>query len=47
MPVHGKEWGVGPQVNKFEQVSSDVHQISVGGRRPQVLCVWGGTLPIP
>ena len=31
--------GVGPQVNKFEQVSSDDHQMSVaGGRRvgPQV-----------
>ena len=39
---------VGPQVNKFEQVSSDDHQMSVagedGGRSPRMM--WGGvTLP--
>ena len=25
-------WKVGPQVNKFEQVTSDDHQMSVAGR---------------
>ena len=30
VPV-GKELEVGPQVNNFEQVSSDNHQISVAG----------------
>ena len=25
--------GVGPQVNKFEQVSHDNHQVSVAGRK--------------
>ena len=37
--------GVGPQVNKFEQVSSDDHQMSVVGERRmnrQVLCLGGG-----
>ena len=29
MSVLVGEWGVGPQVNKFEQVSSDDHQMSV------------------
>ena len=29
----GRGWGVGPQVNKFEQVSSDDHQMSVAGDR--------------
>ena len=24
-------WGIGPQVNKFEQVSSDDHQMSLAG----------------
>ena len=48
--------GVGPQVNKFKQVSSDVHQISVaGGGRVSRSSIWGrvskcdvrgeGTLP--
>ena len=30
--------GVGPQVNKFEQVSSDDHQMSVARGRAE----WGG-----
>ena len=28
--------GIGPQVNKFEQVSSDDHQMSVAGGRSHV-----------
>ena len=32
--------GVGPQVNKFEQVSSDDHQISVAGDKK--VLGWGG-----
>ena len=31
--------GLGPQVNKFEQVSSDDHQMSVAGRDPQIGCL--------
>ena len=27
----GIGWGIGPQVNKFEQVSNDNHQMSVAG----------------
>ena len=38
LPVGGE--AVGPQVNKFEQVSSDYHQMSVAGE-------WGeGTLGV-
>ena len=34
--------GVGPQVNKFEQVSSDDHQMSVAGVRSPGLMFAGG-----
>ena len=39
MSVPVVRWGrVGPQVNKFEQVSSKDHQMSVaGGRSPDVI----------
>ena len=35
-------WGGGPQINKFEQVSSDYHQMSLAGGRVGVPClmVW-------
>ena len=34
---------IGPQVNKFEQVSNDDHQMSVAGRVVCPRCdVWGG-----
>ena len=35
------QWGEGPQMNKFEQVSSDHHQMSVAGAGagPQVWCL--------
>ena len=36
------EWGVGPQVNKFEQVSSDDHQMSVVERWRGRSQVWWG-----
>ena len=40
--------GEGPAVNKFEQVPSDDHQMSVtGGRGVPRSDVPGGTLPIP
>ena len=37
-------WGIGPQVNKFEQVSSDDHQMSLAGMRMsrQWVCPGGG-----
>ena len=48
VPVERRRGGrVGPQVNKFEQVLSDEHQMSVGGSRPQVLCRGGGYPTIP
>ena len=34
--------GLGPQVNKFEQVSSDDHQMSVAGGRYTGLMSGGG-----
>ena len=35
--------GIGPQVNKFEQASSDDHQMSVvGGRFKGPMSGWGG-----
>ena len=36
-------WGreEGPQVNKFEQVSSDDHQVSVAGGRVSRFHIWG------
>ena len=41
--------GAGPQMNKFVQVSSDHHQISLAGGPRSNVCVWGGgrggTLP--
>ena len=41
----GEGW-LGPQVNKFEQVSSDDHQMSVAGRDPQIGCLgWGEGSP--
>ena len=37
--------GVGPQVNKCEQISSDDHQMSVtgggGSRCPGLMSIWG------
>ena len=45
MSVPGGGW-LGPQVNKFEQVSSDDHQMSVAGRDPQIGCLgWGEGSP--
>ena len=41
-------WGIGPQMNKFEQVSSDHHQMSLAGGAgvgPQVLKAGGGGVP--
>ena len=38
MTVPEGVWG-GPQVNKFEQVSSVYHQLSVAGGRGYVLCL--------
>ena len=35
--THGQ--GVGLQMNKFEQVSSDHHQMLLGGRSPDL--IWG------
>ena len=34
--------GEGPQVDKFEQVSSDDHKMSVPGGRVSRFHVWGG-----
>ena len=42
----GKVGGVGPQVTKFQQVSSDDHQMSVvGGGYTGPVLGGGGTLP--
>ena len=39
VPVRG---GVGPQVNKFEQVSRDDHQMSVAGGKGQCIGLISG-----
>ena len=41
------EGGVGTQMNKFEQVSSDEHQMSMAGDRVSRSHVWGGTVSSP
>ena len=33
-------WGVGPQINKFEKVSSDHHQMSLAGEEGRSPWVW-------
>ena len=50
--VGGLGRGVGPQVNKVEQVFSDDHQMSVAGGLGEGVCLGlvfagGGTLPAP
>ena len=44
-PPDASTGGVGPQVNKFEQVSSDGHQMSLaGGRAEAVPCLMSGAI---
>ena len=47
MSVSGGDGGIGPQVNKFEHVSSDDHQRSVADRVGTLVPYQGGVTQVP